>query len=354
MSQDIILNGRATGDVASVLLANNFDVRALRPFLGPDNVSYITMNHGDSEIAVPTGNASATLRKDQWQMLDTAIVKAAKERLRVVSDFRGAGLQYVLQNGMAYTVLQTERQSDINDATISMDGIRQGENDRPLFDLMNLPLPIIHKDFSFSTRQIATSQNPGGSPLDTTTAELAARRVAEKAERYMLGLEDYTYGGGQVYGFLNFPQRMTKAMSTPDGTNNATVLAEVLQMIDQSRASNHYGPFMLYCSPNWAPWLDADYSIQYPNLSLRQRLRNIEQVRDVRTVDYLPSDAYTMVLVQMTSDVVRVVVGMEMMTVQWDSHGGMQKNFKVMTILVPQLRADYNGNTGIVHGTASL
>ena len=60
-----------------------------------------------------------------------------------------------------------------------------------------------------------------------------------------------------------------------------------------------------------------------------------------------------MVLVQMTADVCREVVGMDITTVQWESHGGMQLNFKVMCILVPQLRSDFNGTTGIVHGTVS-
>ena len=36
---------------------------------------------------------------------------------------------------------------------------------------------------------------------------------------------------------------------------------------------------------------------------------------------------------------------------QWEGQGGMEVNFKVMAILVPQLRDDFNGNTGIVHGT---
>jgi hypothetical protein len=31
----------------------------------------------------------------------------------------------------------------------------------------------------------------------------------------------------------------------------------------------------------------------------------------------------------------------------------MMLNFKVMAILVPQLRADFNGNTGIVHGAVA-
>ena len=44
-------------------------------------------------------------------------------------------------------------------------------------------------------------------------------------------------------------------------------------------------------------------------------------------------------------------LGADITTVQWESHGGMQINFKVMAIMVPQLRADFTGQTGIVHGS---
>jgi hypothetical protein len=42
-----------------------------------------------------------------------------------------------------------------------------------------------------------------------------------------------------------------------------------------------------------------------------------------------------------------------MTTVQWEEQGGLLLNFKIMAIMVPQLRADHNGNTGIVHGTSA-
>ena len=69
----------------------------------------------------------------------------------------------------------------------------------------------------------------------------------------------------------------------------------------------------------------------------------------MRTLDYLTGT--TILLIQQTPDVARAVVGLDVTTVQWESMGGMMLNFKVMAILVPQLRADFNGNTGIVHGS---
>jgi uncharacterized linocin/CFP29 family protein len=342
---NFILNGQASGDVASTLMANQMDVGALRPFVGDDGQSYMSLNSGDTIVT----NAPATLRKDDWIALDTAVLKAAKQRLRFVADLRGAGLTYAVPNGIGSTVLQYEQQSDITTATISMDGLRESNADRPEFNLVNLPLPIIHKDFQFSARQVAASRS-GGSPLDTTTAELAGRRVAEEVEKLALGeSSSYAYGGGTVYGLKNFPQRLTKAMTTPTSSNHATTVNEVLEMKRQSQNAGYYGPWNLYAAPVWDEFLDEDYSTAKGDNTLRERLQRIDGINSVATLDYLTGN--DMILVQNTSDVVREVIGLDVTTVQWESHGGMQLNYKVMAIMVPQLRADFNNNTGIVHGT---
>ena len=345
---DFIMNGQSHGSVASTLMASNFDPQALRPYVGTDGRSYVTVNQGDKAQSLVT-NANATLRKDDWILLDEVVVKAAKQRLRAVADLRSAGLQFNVPNGMSKTVLQYENESDISAATISMDGLRQSDGDRPEYSLVNLPLPIIHKDFQFSARQVMASRN-GGSPLDTTMAELAGRKVAEEAENLLLGVSDsYAYGGGTIYGYTNFPSRLTKTMTIPSTGNHATTIAEILQMKTQSQDAKHYGPWFCYCSTSWDEFMDEDYLAAKGDNTLRDRISAIEGIDRPATLDFLPTK--TLLLVQKTSDVARMVVGMDVTTVQWETLGGMQLNFKVMAILVPQLRSDINSNTGIVHGT---
>lgn len=349
---DFILNGQAQGNVATTLLSNGFDVGALRPWVGQDGRHYIARNQGGKLVSMATPVGNATLRKDEWKLLDEAVIGASKERLRVVADLRGAGLTFNIPNGMGKTVLETETVSDITPATISMDPARDGENDRPEYDLTNLPLPVIHKDFFFSARQVATSRNMGAS-IDTTTAQLAARRVSEEAEKLVLGVGNngqFSYGGGTIYGLTNFPSRITRTISAPTGSNQTTTVQQVLAMRQDSEDAMHYGPWVLYNSPAWDQYLDDDYSSSKGDNTLRQRLQAINGVNDVRTADYLGS-GFTLLLVQQTSDVIREVIGMDITTVQWETHGGMRLNFKVMAIMVPQLRADFNGNTGIVHGS---
>lgn len=351
---EFILNGQAHGPVGAMLMANNWDPSCLRPVLGNDGRTYVTVLAGQDKDgkpiykARPVFNATATLRKDEWIQLDQVVTKVAKERLRAFADLRAANT-YTIGNGMGTTVLQTQNQSDINEADISMDGLRRGDSDRPHYDLTNHPLPIIHKDFSLPLRQIATARQ-SGSPLDTTMAELAARRCAEKIEAMTVGtLADYTFGGGTVQGYTNYSNRMTKVITSPlaGGWVGETLVTELLQMRKQAYDAHHYGPFMLYFGLAWETYLDRDYSAAKDSITLRDRIARIQNISGIRTLDTL--SGYQVIMVQMTGDVARAVVAMEFTTLQWESQGGLEQHFKILGIMVPQLRSDFNGQTGIVH-----
>ncbi len=352
---DYILNGAVHGNLGRVLLNANFDPDALRPWMGvdkdnnPTGQTFITQNVGGKPKSVLVHNAAATLRKDEWIELDEAVLKAARQRLRIVADIRGAGLEFNISNGMAKTVLQYQDQSDGGTARISMDPRTKSTADRPQYDLLNLPLPIIHSDFSFGAREIAVSRNMN-TPLDTTQAEQSGVRVSEEIEKLTLGeIETYTYGGGTISGLTNFPSRLTKTLTAPTSSNHATTVKEVLEMKTQSQDANHFGPWMLYNSNAFDQFLDEDYSTAKGDNTLRDRLKRIDGIQDVRPLDFLSGTV--LLLVQMTTNVVRMVVGMEITTLQWETMGGLEQNFKVMAIIIPQLRADQNSNTGIVHGS---
>ena len=356
MLENYVLNGQAFGDVGKKLMEANFDPNILRPYLGKGGKTvFVNTIQPDGKFkATRIANVTTTLRKDDWKLLDDAIIKVSKERLRAIADLRAMGLTYTIPNGMGRTILETETMSDIDPADVSMDALRKNANDRPVFELSHLPLPIIHKDFSFSLRQIMASRN-GGSPLDTTSAELAGRRVIEEMEKMLLGVSTvadlYSFGGGTIYGYTDYTNILTRNTTAPTaaGWTGATLLAEVMGMKQQSQNAFHYGPWMLYFSSDWDEYLDNDYKAN-GDKTLRERLVQVEGIKDAKTLDYL-TGTFEILLVQFTSDVVRLVEGMDITTLQWSSEGGLLLNFKVMAIVVPQIRADQNSNTGIVYGT---
>lgn len=378
MFTDYVLNGQANGEVAGQLAGCHFDAGLLRPYRDKHGHQCVTVNTGEMrydeekglyvpvyekrllrDVALNTQLPifNTTLRKDEWLMLDRAVVRAARQRLRAWADLAGANT-FGGFNGMSKLVLEHETMSDPGEAVQDFEGLTEGRADAPKFQLEGLPLPITHSDFWFSSRRLAVSRNTG-TPLDSTMAEAAGRRVGELIEQQTIGsVTGLTYGNGSygrnptVYGYTNFPDRNTKTdLTAPTGSNADVTLDEVLEMIETMANNRFYGPFMLYHSTDWDKFMDDDYRAQ-DTRTLRMRLRQIDAIVDVRRLDFL-TDTYTLLLVQMTPEVCRAVVGMDVTTVQWESQGGMRVNFKVMCIKVPQLRADYNSRCGIMHATTA-
>lgn len=381
MFRDFILNGQGMGAVGQRVAECRFDPGMMRPYLDEKGRPSVTINTGFDDkgqpkyekqlisrlaqqgVHVPVANATS-LRKQEWQLLDTVVLRTARARLRAYADLASAN-SFGGFNGMSKMILEHETMNDPGEAVVDMDGLSEPRADSPKFQLEGLPLPITHAGFWFSARRLAVSRN-SGTPLDTTMAEASARRVAEQIERTLIGsITGYTYGvtadygrAPTVYGYTNFPSRNTYTSltaPTAGGWTASDTLAEVLAMRDVLYADNMYGPYMLYHSNDWDQYMDNDYILTGGNVAtqtLRQRLRAIEGISDVRRLDFL-TNAFTLILVQMTSDVARAVNGMDITTVQWESQGGMRLNFKVLCIQVPQIRADYDGRCGIVHGTTS-
>src|SRR4051812_7132690 len=121
MTVDYVFNGKAYGGVASQLMANDFDAGALRPFIGSDRRSYISLQDGMEKgepkyRTLPLANAAATLLREEWKYIDTAVQEAAMPRLRAWADLRGAGGSLIIPQGMGKTVVESTRIKDITPA----------------------------------------------------------------------------------------------------------------------------------------------------------------------------------------------------------------------------------------------
>ena len=292
---------------------------------------------------------NAVLRKDEWKQYDTAVIKAAQVRLVGVADVMARGLVYRINNGLGTTVLEYETESDVEAASVNMSGVTKGNNDTVEWDIAYMPLPIIHKDFQINIRKLNSSRTTGQS-LDTVTAELSARKVAEKIEEALFtGLSTYTYGGGVIYGLMDEPNRNLGSLTAnwdDSAASGTTILADILAMKQASIDDRHYGPWAVYVPTNFETPLDEDYVSGYPK-TVRSRLQEIDGIEFVKVADKLTAD--NVIMVQMTSDVVRMVEGLPLTTVEWTSEGGMIFKFKVMTINIPQIRADQDLRSGVMH-----
>jgi hypothetical protein len=345
MLKQIDLNG-LHGSSAQRLMANGMNPMALKPWVGMDGKTYMTHMVNGKPVALPI-HVNATLRKDEWKEIDQAVIMSAQQRMVGVADLYSRNLVYRIGNGLGKTVLEYEDIDDLTDAELTMDAVTPSQKDRPNYELKYLPLPITHKDFSFNARVLAASRTTG-QPIDTTTASLASRRVMDKVETMLFqGASSYSYGGGTLYGYLDHPQKNTVTLGAnwdASGVTGETILDDVRAMKQASIDAKHYGPWVLYIPTAWETVLDDDFKSN-GDKTIRQRILEVAGIQDVKVADKMTANKA--VLVEMNTETVRMVEGMAINTVEWESNGGFTTNFKVLTIMVPQIRADQNGNCGI-------
>ncbi len=317
----------------------------------------------DAGIYSPTWNATS-MEKLQWVKLDSLIIAAARQRLRAWSDLMAAA-PYSIPNGMGKTILEHQSTNDPGEALVDMDGLSEIRSDGRLYQLEGIPLPITHSGFRYNRRELEISRS-SGIPLNVRDAEAAGRRIAEKLENTLIGnavgmrfgdATNYSSAlSSKVYGYTNYPNRNTYTLTAPTGSNPEATISNILAMRELLYADGFYGPFMIYTSRNWDQYLDNDYARlggNNANMTLRDRIRRLPDVIDVRRLDFLGqgSSTFTMIMLELSSNVAQAVNGMDLTTIQWETHGGMQIHFKVMCIQVPRIFSDISGQCGLVHAS---
>lgn len=325
-----------------------------KPFIGEDGNAYaLVFNGGDRNDInnyeqVPVANAS--LRYDEWRRLDDAVQRVAEYQLTGIKDLRDQGLIYPLTNAMGTTVLTWEVMSDMGEAITSIDPIRRGKSDAPDFDTKHLPIPVTYMDYQIGERYLQESRNRGN-PISTVNAERAARKVNEALENMLFGATAVkTYGGGTVDTYLSFSASNSVALDKnwdATGKTAAEIKDDLLACVQESIDNKFMGPWMFYVPTAYMTKLADDYDVSGASkMTIQQRLESIEGIIKVKVAHTLPAN--TCILVQMTPDVVELVDGLPIQNIQWDTEGGFMHYYKVLTIQVPRVKCDYNGNTGIV------
>lgn len=382
-----IYNGQGFG-VGQQLSQVHFDPGLIRPYFDSRGRPCVTVNTGyrfdeKTKATVPTYKKllisdlqargvnnfvfnATSLQKETWIEFDRAVLRVRRQRLRAWQDLLNSSQRGGF-NAMSKMTLEYQSMNDPGEAVVDMDALADARRDRPLFNLKSIPLPITHSDFDFSQREILVSRN-SSTPLDTTMLEAAARRVFEMIEQTLIGtITGLTFGTqtagpgthtgtSTVYGYTNFPGRVTKTdLHTPSSAAPEGVVEDIIEMRETMYANGYFGPFMVYTSTGYDRFFDDDYfrtGGTAVTRTLRERIASIDGILGVRRLDYLTS-GYQMIMIQMTPDVAQAINGMDATVVQWESKGGLQLNFKVMAIQVPLLKTPYNGIAGIIHGTTA-
>jgi uncharacterized linocin/CFP29 family protein len=291
---------------------------------------------------------NALLRHDEWLEIDQAVLDTVKTGLVGISDLISAGLTKKL-GGLGTMLSAYEQLSDMTEADVSLEGVTQGQDDRVTFTPQFVPIPIIHKDFSISLRHLLASRN-NGEGLDTTQARAATRVVKEKMEEMLFNGITKELGGYKIYGYTNAPHRISDTAVGDFGTAG-NAYKTFVKAIGAFAALGFDGPFNAYLSTNqYNELLNLLGSVNDYN-ELTVITRQLPQIASVKRSFNIVDGS--MVMVQMTADVVDLAVAEDVTPVQWDELGGMLTRFRIMTALAPRIKFDANNHCGVLHYTGA-
>jgi hypothetical protein len=302
--------------------------------------------------------------------IDKAVVEVGLQRLTFAADILAAGLTYTLTDPLSVAQLEWSTINKIGAAQRTMSPSARGENKLPIVVPNRLPIYLTTDQFEIDIRTLKMSQRVG-MPLDTAIVKQCVRAVNEAIEDAALNGattldgQDLAVAGYKAPGLLNAPNAETQNLTAAAWTTvpvGSTVFAEVQAMMKKLQDNKKFGPYRLYVGTQIGNALDTDYN-QTNNaqgLTIRQRLLQMDSLEAVRVADLLPagngaspSIGNKAALVQMTSDVIDMVVGQTPTVVPWTSLDGFAIHNLVMAIMIPRVRSDYNGDSGICIGTTA-
>jgi hypothetical protein len=180
--------------------------------------------------------------------------------------------------------------------------------------------------------------------LPTEHIAAATRVVSEKIE-YLLfnGDTTMTYGGGTLYGLINHPNTLTGSLKAHWDDSGSNAKSDILAIISRLSAQNHKGPYGVFVGGNYRAAVEDDYYPTFPGPTIRQRLLAIDGVQFVMVCDELPNNY--VVVVELMPDTIRMVVAVQPYTVEWDTRGGLQTDYIVLGVVIPDVRADQAGHS---------
>lgn len=302
------------------------------------------LRHGSIEAF----RAAAPLPIDAQRQIDNAVIRVGMERLTIVQDLINAGLVYPLPNWLGVQTVYNEKTGRAGNARRSMVPKTRGE--RFVLDREGVTIPVYAttSDYSFDIRSLMAAQR-AGAPLETSHTEAAVRAVNEAFEDQAINGLGFNVDGNTADGFLTNPVNTFGYVDNQSWTNTnhsgEDILADVLGMIEDAQDDFYYGPYNLYIPKAYWMKLMTDYKSATSGTIL-ERLQMPGLT--IKVADMLPADRT--ILVQMTSNVVDVIVGQVPTALSWEDGPGLERFFLILGCAIVRIKSDYAGRAGIVVG----
>lgn len=295
---------------------------------------------------------NSLLRKDEWERLDSAIVRRVHQILNVDASVAGAGLTTNL-GGLG--VLRTEWNvaSEKPLARVAMSTQTGGNAARVDKKLYGLPVPVIFSDYTIDERELAASRRMGND-LETIEAEEAAQAIAETIEEMWINGSAAVALGSTIPGLTSITGRTTDTAANFGGGGDFGTIANIektfVGVLGAMAAKRYRGPFGVFVAPTQFYEMLAFHTDGSGETAL-QRVSALPPISFIRECPQLADGE--VVFLQLTSNVVDKAIALETTNREWMSPDGSASHFRVIGAMVPRIKTDHDGNVGVAHVTAA-
>lgn len=326
----------------SGLIGNSFE-----PMFDPETGQAFLVNSGGSIV----GNSRLDSR--EWTLLDTEVSLAQRTILIGIQDLRTYGL---VRSIGSIGVMQVDKrvQSERHAADVTMSTRTRVNNDRVDRTTISVPLPVISTAYNIDERELEASRRLM-LPLDTAEATEAARAVSETLEGILFnGTTAVTLNGNAVKGYNNATGALstsTSSLSTGVWTSGDNAYNTIKATLAALELRRFRGPFVIYLHPTDYYNLKAVRSSPSDTTQMTLILENMkEQIAAIKMID--PNNAVgaaagSMLMVQMSSNVVQLQETMPITNREWRSDDMSAFYAKVMTLAIPFMQYNASSQTGI-------
>ena len=297
-------------------------------------------------------NNVGTLRHEDHKSIMAQLVEIRRRSLNGITDLRAAGL--TTPESIGTQLVGYENVNEFQAAKRDMNPTEFQTNQHE-FLLRYTPLPITHQSWRIPFRQLGF-----GYKRSLGLSE-SVRQVSES-------LEDMLFNGApeivvttngsasSIVGYTTFGDRSTYQLLTDWTSGTAGIITDALAMVEKvfaEGAVSRPNSCILYISNNAWINLQHDYSATTgPTRTIKERLEAISEIREVKPAEKLDGGTKgSSLLVEMEDRTVELSVASDIVTIPHIRTSDMDDQvFTTYAVMVPIMKADRNGNTGIVQG----
>lgn len=280
---------------------------------------------------IRVGREAGVITEEEYRFVEKQVIEAVRYTL--------IGRQIFPRRPLPHVGIKEWRkyeQTDMSQAGISMEGITEYD-DRIELSEKDTKVPVISKDFILFWRDLIASRR-GGMPLDTLTAQNAARQVGEEEDKLLISGEYTGWPALGIEGLATATGRQTNASA---GAWPANAITDISDSIAQLETQGHYGAYAVILTPAWLATLRqliSNTCCTYLSVILESLMETGIQLKVFKTPNLFASDGGvdSALVVEPKAENFEVGIAQDMTTFMWQGKN-MNTFGKVYEVLTPKI-----------------